>query len=176
MVSNDLVYIDGTYKIDFADFEEKVKDPKVKLFLLCSPHNPVGRVWTEAELILMGEICIRNNVIVVSDEIHCDLVYDGQRHIPFASINQDFLQHSVTCTAPSKTFNLAGLQVANILAAEETIRKNINTALNINEVCDISPFAVEALIAAYNFGEEWLEELKTYLYENYEYLKDFFAY
>ena len=174
IVSNKLIYKNGTYSIDFDDFEEKASDPLVKLFLLCSPHNPVGRVWSRGELTRMGEICLRNNVTVVSDEIHCDFIFPGQHHIPFVSINDDFLRHSVTCTAPSKTFNLAGLQVANIHAADEIIRKKIDKALNINEVCEIGSLGVEALIAAYNEGEEWLEELKEYLYQNYLYLKDYF--
>jgi len=173
-VANQLVNHDGTYSIDFDDLEEKASDPRANLLLLCSPHNPVGRVWSRDELTRIGKICLENDVMVVSDEIHCDFVYQGRQHIPFASISDDFLRCSVTCTAPSKTFNLAGLHVANIHAADETIRKKINKALNINEVCEISPFAVEALIAAYNEGEEWLEELKKYLYGNYLYLKDFF--
>ncbi len=175
IVENKLLYTNGTYTVDFGDLEDKSSDPKAKLMLLCSPHNPVGRVWTWEELKRMGDICLRNNVTVVSDEIHCDLVYPGFRHIPFASAGDDFLSRSVTCTAPSKTFNLAGLQVANIHADDETIRKKIDKALNINEVCEINPFAVEALIAAYTQGEEWLEQLKEYLYDNYRYLKDFFA-
>lgn len=175
MVSNDLVYQDGEYRIDFDDLEEKAKNPKAKLFLLCSPHNPVGRVWTKEELTQMGEICFRNNVLVVSDEIHCDLVYPGHRHIPFASISEKFLSHSITCSSPSKAFNLAGLHVANILAADENIRTRIDKALNINEVCEISPFAVEGLIAAYSEGEDWLEQLKLYLWENYVFLKNYFS-
>ncbi|MCF1422906.1 MalY/PatB family protein [Mangrovimonas futianensis] len=174
MVSNDLVYENGKYSIDFEDLEEKTSNPKAKLMLLCSPHNPVGRVWKKEELEKIGEICIRNEVIVVADEIHCDLVYQGRKHIPFASISDEFLMHSVTCTAPSKTFNLAGLQVANILAADDTFKAKIDKALNINEVCEINPFAVEGLIAAYNEGEEWLEQLKQYLWGNYTYLKTFF--
>jgi len=172
--ANQLLYKDGTYTIDFNDLEKKASDPRAKLLLLCSPHNPAGRVWSGEELMRIGNICLENDVTVVSDEIHCDLVYEGYRHIPFVSLNDDFLRRSVTCTAPSKTFNIAGLQCANIHAADETIRKKIDKALNINEVCDISPFAVEALIAAYNDGEEWLEELKKYLYANYLYVKDFF--
>jgi cystathionine beta-lyase len=174
MVANQLVYKDGYYTIDFEDLEEKAADPLAKLLLLCSPHNPVGRVWSREELIRIGNICIENNVTVVSDEIHCDFVYDGYRHIPFSSINDDFLRHSVTCTAPSKTFNLAGLKVANIHAFDETIRKKIDRALNINEVCEISPFAIDALIAAYTEGEEWLDTLIPYLHGNYLYLRDFF--
>lgn len=173
-IENELVYENGTYSINFDDLEQKTEDPKVKLLLLCNPHNPVGRVWTREELTRIGEICLRNNVIVVSDEIHCDLVYEGHTHIPFASISNEFLQNSVTCTAPSKTFNLAGIQVANIIAADEEIRRKIDKALNVNEVCEINAFAVEALIAAYNDGDNWLDELKVYLYDNYKLLSEFF--
>jgi cystathionine beta-lyase len=130
-------------------------------------------VWRREELVRMGEICLRHNVMVVSDEIHCDLVYEGHTHIPFASLGEEFLQHSVTCNAPSKTFNIAGLQTANIIAADESVKRRIDRALNINEVCDINVFGIEALIAAYNEGEEWLEQLKPYLYDNYLYLKSF---
>ena len=172
---NDLIYSNGTYFIDYEDLEAKASDPKAKLLLLCSPHNPAGRVWSREELVRIGEICLRNNVIVLSDEIHCDLVYSGHTHIPFASLSEEFLFNSVTCTAPSKTFNIAGIQVANIIAADEEIRTKIDKALNVNEVCEINAFAVQALIAAYNEGEPWLEELKLYLHDNYLYLKDFFS-
>lgn len=174
-IENELVYRNGVYSIDFDDLERKAAYPKVKLMLLCNPHNPVSRVWTKEELTRIGEICLRNNVIVISDEIHCDLVHPGYRHIPFASISNEFLQNSVTCIAPSKTFNLAGIQVANIVAADEKIKKEIDKALNVNEVCEINAFAVEALIAAYNEGEDWVDELKGYLLANYTYLKEFFA-
>lgn len=174
LVTNPLVYKDGTYSIDFDDLEQKTADPAVKLMLLCNPHNPVGRVWTKLELTRIGEICQRNNVIVVSDEIHCDLTYHGHTHIPFASISEEFRQNSVTCIAPTKTFNLAGLQVANIVAADSEVKKKIGKALNVNEVCEINAFAIEALIAAYNDSEEWLDELREYLYDNYLYLKEFF--
>lgn len=174
-VSNDLVYRNGMYSIDYDDLEQKTADPKAKLLLLCNPHNPAGRVWTPWELARIGEICLKHGVIVVSDEIHCDLVYNGHRHTPFASISPDFAVRSVTCTAPSKTFNLAGLQAANIITADVQTREKINKALNINEVCEINSFAVEALIAAYNEGEEWLEALKEYLYGNYTMLRDFMS-
>lgn len=174
MAENELVYRDGIYSIDFDDLAEKAADPKAKLLLLCNPHNPVGRVWTYEELKKIGEICISNDVIVVSDEIHCDLVYPGHTHIPFASVSEEFLYNSVTCIAPTKTFNLAGIQVANIVSADEDMRKKIDKALNVNEVCEINAFAVEALTAAYTTGESWLEGLKQYLYDNYIYLKEFF--
>lgn len=175
--SNDLIYKDGKYTIDFDDLEKKAADPKAKVMLLCNPHNPAGRVWTKEELEKVGEICFRNNVIVVSDEIHCDLVHPGHTHIPFASLGQQFLENSVTCVAPSKTFNLAGLQIANILTYDPKIRKKIDKAININEVCDVSPFAVEGLIAAYTHkdSEKWLDELRAYLWDNYLLVKDFFA-
>lgn len=169
-ISNNLVYRDGKYSIDFADLEVKAADPNAKLLLLCSPHNPAGRVWTRRELQRIGEICLRHNVTVVSDEIHCDLVYSGHMHIPFASLGEAYLRNSVTCTAPSKTFNLAGIQVANIIACDEDVRGRIDKALNINEVCEINCFAVEALIAAYNEGAGWLEDLKIYLHDNFLYL------
>ena len=175
MIANPLIYRNGTYQIDFADLEQKAADPSVKVLLLCNPHNPAGRVWTKQELTRIGDICIRNNVWVVADEIHCELVFPGHTYIPFASISQEFLMHSVTCTSPSKAFNLAGLQIANIISADTDIRTKIDKAININEVCDVNPFGVEALMAAYNDGEEWLEELKQYLFANYNYLRAYFA-
>ena len=174
MISNPLIYEDNTYRIDFDDLEKKAADPKVKLLLLCNPHNPAGRVWSKQELIRIGEICLRNDVWVVSDEIHCELVFPGYTYTPFASLSEEFQMHSVTCTSPSKAFNLAGLQIANIISADADIRKKIDKAININEVCDVNPFGVEALIAAYNEGEEWLEELKSYLFANYQYLRNYF--
>lgn len=174
MVANPLLYRNGTYQIDFTDLERKAADPQVKVLLLCNPHNPAGRVWTKQELTRIGEICIRNDVWIVADEIHCELVFPGHTYIPFASISEEFLMHFVTCTSPSKAFNLAGLQIANIISADMDIRLKIDKAININEVCDVNPFGVEALIAAYNDGEEWLEELKHYLFANYNYLRAYF--
>lgn len=174
VVSSPLVYMNGTYRIDFEDLERKAADPKVRLLLLCNPHNPAGRVWTRQELTRIGEICLRNNVIVVADEIHCELVYSGHTYTPFASISSNFLMNSITCNSPSKAFNLAGLQIANIIVADEYMRVKIDKAINVNEVCDVNPFGVEALMAACNHGEEWLEELKHYLSANYNYLKAYF--
>lgn len=174
MVASPLTYLNETYRIDYDDLERKAADPKVKLFLLCNPHNPAGRVWTRRELTRIGEICLRHGVLVIADEIHCELVYQGHTYTPFASISEEFLMHSVTCISPSKAFNLAGLQIANIICADEGMRIKIDKAININEVCDVNPFGVEALIAAYNEGAEWLEALKHYLSGNYNYLKAFF--
>ena len=175
MAENRLIYADDTYTIDFDDFERKAADPAVKAFLLCNPHNPAGRVWTAGELRRMGDICLRHGVFVIADEIHCELVMPGYRYTPFASLSDDFLKHSATCTSPSKAFNIAGLQIANITVADPGMRQRVDRAININEVCDVNPFGVEALIAAYSDeGEAWLKELITYLHANYIYLKDFF--
>lgn len=174
LADNKLVYSDGTYTVDFDDFERKASDPDVKVFLLCNPHNPAGRVWTEDELMRMGDICMRHGVFVISDEIHCDIVMPGYRYTPFASLSDEFLMHSATCTAPTKTFNIAGLQIANITVADEYIRRRVDKAININEVCDVGVFGVTALQAAYNEGEEWLSSLIEYLYGNYEALRRFF--
>ena len=170
-----LVYAGGTYTVDFDDFERRAADPRVKVFLLCNPHNPAGRVWTETELRRMGDICMRHGVFVIADEIHCDIVMPGYKYTPFASLSDEFLAHSATCTAPTKTFNIAGTQIANIFAADEGVRSRIDRAININEVCDVSPFGVTALQAAYNEGAEWLDALLAYLHGNYECLVSFFA-
>ncbi|WP_106829281.1 MalY/PatB family protein [Parabacteroides pacaensis] len=175
VVSSPLIYRNETCRVDFDDLEKKAADPQVKLLLLCNPHNPAGRVWTREELIRIGEICLRNNVWVVADEIHCELVYPGHTYTPFASISEEFLMHSVTCISPSKAFNLAGLQIANIISADTDKLVRINKAININEVCDVNPFGVEGLIAAYNKSEAWLEELKSYLFANYTYLRAYFS-
>lgn len=173
IVSNELIYQAGVYRIDFDDLERKASDPKAKLMLLCSPHNPTGRVWTKDELLRIGEICLRHRLIVISDEIHCDLVFPGHQHIPFASLSDEFRQITATCTAPTKTFNLAGVQVAHVIVSDESIRSKVSHALSVNEVSGINAFAVEAVIAAYNEGQEWLDELKIYLYANYQYLNDY---
>lgn len=173
--ANRLLYREGGYTVDFDDLEAKAADPKVKLLLLCNPHNPSGRVWTPAELRRIGEICLRHGVLVISDEIHCELTYEGHDYTPFASLSEEFERRSVTCLSPSKAFNLAGLQIANIVAADEDIRRRIDRAININEVCDVNPFGVEALIAAYNEGAGWLDALREYLWENFRYLRTYFA-
>ncbi len=138
-------------------------------------NNPAGRVWTREELTRIGEICLRNNVMVVADEIHCELVFGGHKYIPFASISEEFLHNCITCISPSKAFNIAGLQIANIVASDPEKKAKIDRAVNINEVCDVNPFGVNALIAAYNEGEEWLEQLLEYISGNWQYMKEFCA-
>lgn len=174
-VDSPLIYEDGTYRIDFEDFEQKASDPGVKVFLMCNPHNPAGRVWTREELTRLGEICLKHQVFVISDEIHCELVMPGYKYTPFASLSQEFMQNSAVCISPSKSFNIAGLQIANIIIADAEIQKKVDKAININEVCDVNPFGVEALQAAYTpEGEEWLMQLNDYIASNYEYLCAFF--
>lgn len=176
MVASPLVREGDTYRIDYQDLEQKASDPDVRVMLLCNPHNPAGRVWSREELTRIGEICIRHNVFVVSDEIHNELVMPGFVYTPFASISEDFSRHCAVCTSPSKSFNIAGLQIANITVADDDIRAKIDKSININEVCDVNPFGVVALQAAYSqAGEEWLGELLTYLHRNYQLLCQFFA-
>lgn len=170
-----LVYHDNTYTIDYESLEKIASGDKVKLLLLCNPHNPACRVWTREELIRVGEICKRNGVIVVSDEIHCELVMEGYRFTPFASISQEMQDMCITCNSPSKSFNTAGLQIANIICNNPDWQQRIDRAINDNEVCDVNPFGVEGLIAAYNHGEEWLSELCRYIEGNYKIVKEFFA-
>ena len=168
-----LRYEDNTFSIDYEDLERRAADPKTTLMLLCNPHNPSGRVWTREELQRIGDICIRNNVVVVADEIHCELVHPGFTYTPFASVSEEFQKHSVTCVAPSKAFNIAGLQIANIIVENDKWRQRIDKAININEVCDVNPFGVIATIAAYNEGEEWLNQLLQYIHGNYLLFKDY---
>ena len=150
--------------VDWDDFEAKVKQARV--FLLCNPHNPVGRVWTREELLLMAEICRRNNVFVVSDEIHCELTYPGHDYTPWATLPEQYVKNSVSCISPTKAFNIAGIQIANIFAADANILKKMDRAINDNECCDVNVFGVTALQAAYDKGGPWLDALRNYLYHN----------
>ena len=173
---NHLVYKNNTYVVDWDDFERKCADSRVRIFLLCNPHNPAGRVWKKEELQRMGEICQKHDVFVISDEIHCELVMPGNEYTPFASLSDDFLKNSATCVAPTKAFNIAGLQIANIIVKDRTKRERIDRAINIHEVCDVNPFGVIATEAAYTEeGAEWLRQLNTYLFANYRFLCDFFS-
>ncbi len=170
-----LVYGDRTYRIDFEDLERRASDERVKVMLLCNPHNPAGRVWTREELMRVGSICRRHGVTVVSDEIHCELTFPGHAYTPFASLPGTSAGHTVACISPSKAFNIAGLQIANIVAPDEETRRRIDKAVNVNEVCDVNPFGVIATIAAYREGEEWLDRLLEYLRGNYVYMERFCA-
>ena len=158
-----------TVNIDWVDFEAKCADEKTTLFLLCNPHNPAGRVWTREELQRMYDICKKHGVKVVSDEIHCELIMPGYQFVPFGTITDD----CVVMNSPSKNFNTAGLQIANIICSHPSWRRRIDRAININEVCDVNPFGIVALQAAYNESEDWLDELCQYLWGNYQVLCDF---
>ncbi len=157
-----------TYEIDFEDLEAVASRPETRLLLLCNPQNPTGRVWTRAELEQVRDICRRNGVRVLSDEIHCELIHKGYEYIPYATIDPE----AVVCCSPSKAFNTAGLQTANIVCPDTETRDLIDRAINDNEVCDINPFGVVALEAAYNDGGEWLDALNNYLEDNYRYLRE----
>jgi cystathionine beta-lyase len=173
IVLNELKYNGESYEIDFDDFEKKASDDKVKIFILCNPHNPVGKVWSRNELERLGEICFKHHVLVLADEIHRDLVYKDYKYVPFASVSEKCLTNSITCTSPSKTFNLAGLKASNIIVANEEYRKKVNRSLNVNEVAELNVFGIEALIAAYNEGEDWLDQLLDYLKGNRDYFISF---
>lgn len=158
-----------TASINFRHLEKLAADPSNKLLLLCNPHNPTGRVWTPDELCRISEICRRHNLTVISDEIHCELTHPGYNYTPFATIHPQ----AIICCSPSKAFNTAGLQIANIVCPSQTLKEKIDRAINDNEVCDVNPFGVTGLIAAYTHGEGWLEELNEFLYNNYRFLRYF---
>lgn len=171
LVTNPLDLSDGKYQINFEDFERKIREEHVKLFILCSPHNPVGRVWSEKELRNMGEICKKNHVIVVSDEIHNDFVYPGSKHTVFSGIDPSFAEFTITCTAPSKTFNLAGLHTSNIFIPNEDIRNNFQEEIEAGRYGELNTMGLAACKAAYEKGEQWLEQLLVYLKGNQEFVE-----
>ena len=164
---------ENSFVVDWTDFEEKCADEKTTVFLLCNPHNPTGRVWTREELERMNDICLKYNVKVVSDEIHCELMMPGNKFQPFAAVSESCRQNSVILNSPSKSFNIAGLMAANIICANPTWRRRLDRAININEVCDLNPFGPVGLKAAYNDSEDWIDALNLYLWDNYQLLCDF---
>ena len=164
------------YEIDFHDLEQRLSHERARLLLLCNPHNPGGRVWSRDELERVAVLCKKHGVRVVSDEIHCELTLGDHRYTPFGTLPDDLSYGSVTCCSPSKAFNIAGLQIANIVCRDAAVRERIDRAININEVCDVNPFGILALQAAYSDGGyEWLCQLRAYLTENYRRLRDLFA-
>lgn len=178
MVSNSLIYNkeELRYEIDFDDLERKLKHERARLMLLCNPHNPGGRVWTRDELTRVAELCRKYGVRVVSDEIHCELTLYDNEYVPFGSLPDELSRGSITCCSPSKAFNTAGLQIANIVCRDAEVRNRIDRAININEVCDVNPFGVIALQAAYSDeGYEWLTQLRKYISANYDLLMERFA-
>ena len=174
-VNNRLIFDGESYHIDFEDFEEKAKDPDVKVFILCSPHNPVSRVWKKDELERLGKICLENDVLIIADEIHNDLVFKDYKHHMFAGLSEEFAKNSITCTAASKTFNLAGMQASNIIIPDEDLRFKFQETLERNNVKGQNPMSIVATEAAYRDGEEWLEELLDYLEGNARFIDKYLA-
>lgn len=170
-----LRYENGEYDIDFDKLEQTLSDPQVTLMLLCNPHNPVGKIWNRETLARIGELCFQYHVVVVSDEIHCDLTDPGCRYIPFASVSDACRDNSITCIAPTKAFNLAGLQTAAVMIPNGTLRHKVWRGLNTDEVAEPNSFAVPAAVAAFTKGAGWLDALRAYLYENKALVRDFMA-
>ncbi|MFX1515513.1 MAG: MalY/PatB family protein [Promethearchaeota archaeon] len=175
IVSNQLKMENAYYKMDFEDLREKAKDPRIKALILCSPHNPVGRVWTKEELTQVGKICLENDILVISDEIHCDLIYPKYKHVVFASISEEFAEHSVTCTAGSKTFNLAGFQHSNVIIPNKKLRETFKVQMEANALTIPNAFGALALQVAYDKGEEWLDSLIQILERNLAFLKSYIS-
>ncbi|MCI8801592.1 pyridoxal phosphate-dependent aminotransferase [Acetatifactor muris] len=173
ILESPLVYRDGEYSVDFGDLEEKLANPQTTLMLLCNPHNPVGKIWDRETLFRIGELCAKHHVLVLSDEIHCDLTDPGYEYVPFASVSQACRDNSITCLAPTKTFNIAGLQTAAVMVPNPVIRHKLDRGLNTDEVAEPNAFAVGAAVAAFQKGEEWLEELREYLSENKRRVREF---
>ncbi len=173
VVENSLLYDGYAYCMDFEDLEEKLANPQTTMMILCNPQNPAGRIWDREELERVGKLCLKHHVLVVSDEIHCDLTDPGKEYIPFASISEEFADNSITCIAPTKAFNLAGLQTAAVVVPNPVLRHKVNRGLNTDEVAEPNAFAAVAAAAALNKGEEWLDELRAYVYENKNYVSGF---
>ena len=166
ILSNDLVYKNGSYEIDFDDLEAKLAQPLTTMMLLCNPHNPIGKIWDKETLKKIGELCYKHDVLVISDEIHCDITDPGLNYVPFISVSEECKNNSITCISPTKAFNIAGLQSSAVVTPNEKIRSRLNAAINYDEVGEANAFAIIAAIAAFNEGEAWLDELREYLFEN----------
>lgn len=173
ILESPLVYEKGEYRIDFEDLEQKLANPQTSLFILCNPHNPIGKIWDKETLFRIGELCDKHHVIVVSDEIHCDLTDPGYDYVPFASVSEKCRENSITCIAPTKTFSIPGLQTAAVVISNPVLRHRVNRGLNTDEVAEPNNLAVAAAIAAFEKGEAWLEEAREYLWENKQYVRDF---
>jgi cystathionine beta-lyase len=175
IVRNGLIVENGRYLMDFDDLAQKTADPDVKMAILCSPHNPIGRVWTKEELTRFGEICLANDVLVISDEIHCDLIHTGHTFTSFASISEDFAQNSIVCTAPSKTFNLPGLKTSNIIIPNHKLRLAFSKSMERAGLMGGNTFGIVGTEAAYRHGEAWLTKLLAYIESNYQFMVDYLA-
>ncbi len=173
IVESPLRYDESAYQMDFEDLERKLSNPQTTLMILCNPHNPVGKIWSREELGQVGELCRKYHVTVISDEIHCDLTSPGKEYIPFASVSENCRNHSITCIAPTKAFNLAGLQTAAVVVPNPNLRHKVWRGLNTDEVAEPNSFAVEAAVAAFTKGEAWLDALRVYIQENKNYVENF---
>lgn len=173
IMENRLLYDGKEYNIDFADLEKKLANPQTTMMIICNPHNPVGKIWDKETLKRIGELCWQYHVLVLSDEIHCDLTNMNYNYIPFASVSEKCANNSITCIAPTKTFNIAGLQTAAVMIQNEVIRHKMNRGLNTDEVAEPNAFAIEAAIVAFTFGEAWLNQLRVYLEENKTIVREF---
>ncbi len=173
VLESPLLYDGNSYSIDFDDLEEKLSNPQTSLMILCNPHNPVGRIWTRDELARIGELCAQYNVTVISDEIHCDLTEPGKSYVPFQSVSETCKKISITCIAPTKAFNIAGLQTAAVCVPNPFLRHKVWRGLNTDEVAEPNAFAVDATIAAFTEGEEWLDELREYIFANKKYAEEY---
>lgn len=162
----DLIYENGEYSIDFSALEQALKDEQTTLMILCNPHNPIGKIWDRDTLMKIGELCKKYSVTVVSDEIHCDITAPGKMYTPFASVNETCRDISITCLAPTKAFNLAGLQTAAVAVADPVLRHRVWRGLNTDEVAEPNVFAIPAAVAAFTKGEQWLDEFRDYVFEN----------
>ncbi len=173
IVESPLRYDESAYQMDFEDLERKLSNPQTTLMILCNSHNPVGKIWSREELGQVGELCRKYHVTVISDEIHCDLTSPGKEYIPFASVSENCRNHSITCIAPTKAFNLAGLQTAAVVVPNPNLRHKVWRGLNTDEVAEPNSFAVEAAVAAFTKGEAWLDALRVYIQENKNYVENF---
>jgi len=174
-VENELIYKNGEYSVDFDDLEKKLSDPQTALMILCNPHNPIGKIWDKETLERIGELCFKHHVTVIADEIHCDLTDPGEEYTPFASVSEKCRNNSITCIAPTKAFNIAGLQTAAVFVPDENLRYKVNRGLNTDEVAEPNVFAALAAEAAFKYGEKWLDELRVYLYENKKIVADYLS-
>ena len=173
VVESPLVYENGDYRIDFDDLEKKLADPQTSLMILCNPHNPVGKIWSRGELAKIGELCNKHHVTVISDEIHCDLTDPGCEYVPFISASEKCARLCATCVAPTKTFSIPGIQTAAIVVPDPFLRHKVWRGINTDEVAEPNNFATVAAVAAFTEGEEWLDELRTYLAENKKFVREF---
>lgn len=166
VLESPLIYDGESYKIDFERLESDLSDPETSLMILCNPHNPVGRIWKREDLERIGKLCLKYGVTVIADEIHCDLTDPGKEYVPFASVSEDCGMNSVTCVAPTKTFNIAGIQTAAVIVPSESLRRKVKRGFDTDELSEPNSFAVTAAVAAYSHGEKWLEGLRHYIFEN----------